>query len=105
MITIVYAAKKTIILKERGDSIISQSVAFSEEVQTQFQNETDFFIALGLKDMLGQTHTNIFDYFDIMGFQYSNALDVEFIPMRPCMKSDLAFMAEDKSKINWALIE
>ena len=36
MITCIYAANKTIILKERDDSIISQYVAFSVDEETHF---------------------------------------------------------------------
>ena len=68
IITCVYATNKIIILKERDDSTISQYTADNAlDEDMHYYNETDFFIALGLKSIDFGTHTNIFDYFDIMG--------------------------------------
>ena len=65
-----------------------------------------------MKDNFGRIHSNIFDYFDIIGVSYivgseygADDFTYEFLPMRPCSESDFSFMAEDKTKVKWDKLE
>ena len=62
-------------------------------------NETDFFLALSLKDGTLGSKTEMFKYYNIEAFQYvlGNNLNGDFTyqTLRPCNEEDFKFMADD----------
>ena len=103
MITILYATNKSITLKERDDTLITEytEAGFLDTGSFGYE-ETGFYLALSLKVPEGrksnQRLTNITEYFTIYGVNYAQGAEEEpvFIKFRTCIEDDLVHFKYDE---------
>ena len=103
MITILYATKKSITLKERDDTLITEYTENSLLDTGSFgYKETGFYLALSFKIPEGrksnQRLKDITDYFTVYGLNYAQGAEEEpvFIKFRTCIEEDLRHFLYDE---------